>query len=103
MTKRTYYEWVIETVEGEDIVDVDFSDSFPFDLAQNSGIDIALRKTSCEWDSEVTKQEVDSGLVEPDKHDWFYAYLENGKLPEFFENNDRIPKRFHNEIEKEQG
>ena len=99
MPKRCDYEWVIETTYADGEVGVDWSEDnsgnpvFPFDLKVNSdlgeiSIDIALRKTLFDV---------------PYLHggdDWFYAYVEDGKLPEFFENGDRIPKRFHNEIKK---
>jgi|TARA_R110000824_G_C14664366_1_gene618227 hypothetical protein len=82
------YEWVIETIdEHGDIQDVDHADSFPSDVTPVEpwvSVDVALRR-------------------EDDDSLWSYAYVENGKLPEFFEHGQRVPKRFHREIEREQG
>jgi len=109
MTKRTYYEWCIATFEtNRDEADIDHSDVFPsYHLVQaklgNYQVEIELKKDVCYWDLDVTKQEVDSGLVEPDIQHECFAQFENGKLEEFFDDGKPVPKRFHNEIEKEQG
>tara|TARA_E500000318_G_C3474319_1_gene177787 strand:+ start:136 stop:462 length:327 start_codon:yes stop_codon:yes gene_type:complete len=108
MTKRIFYEWVIRTVETDsEEADIDHSDVFPSNasrgLPEKYHVEIELKKDVCYWDSDVTKQEVDSGLVAPDIEHNYYAQFRNGKLEEFFEDGERVPKRFHKEIEKEQG
>jgi hypothetical protein len=126
MPKKCEYEYVIEYCKGTitpdaeakkmlepenvggvlvwgEIESIDWSEDnsgnpvFPFDLTLNSlayldedkaeYVRVALRKT-------IFDAYLHGG------NDWFYAYVKDGKLPEFFENGDRIPKRFHNEIKK---
>lgn len=107
MTKRTYYEWAIHsTYTDEDMADVNHYDVLPSIASlelEKYNVEIELKKDVCYWDSDVTKQEVDSGLVAPDIEHNYYAQFRNGKLEEFFEDGERVPKRFHKEIEKEQG
>ena len=103
MTKRTYYEWAIRTVYTDsEIADVSHFKVFPSSTIaslelEKYDVEIELKKDVCYWDSDVTKQEVDSGLVEPDVQHDYYAQFKNGKLEEFFEEGERVPKRFHKE------
>ena len=104
MTKRTYYEWAIRTVYTDsEIADVSHFKVFPSSTIaslelEKYDVEIELKKDVCYWDSDVTKQEVDSGLVEPDVQHDYYAQFKNGKLEEFFEDGERVPKRFHKEL-----
>jgi hypothetical protein len=92
------YEWVIETLDGEDIQDVDHRDSFP-EAQKAAGALISSGK------------DVRVGLVRDRFNDFDYdledrqwAYLEAGKLPEEFmdaSGNDgsKVPGRFHCQVE----
>lgn len=92
------YEWDVESLEGEDVLDHDHRDTFAEAIAAEK-ISQNFRETTriCLvrdiWD-------YDHGLQE---RTW--AYLEDGKLPEHFEDSggrmsSRVPQRFHQEISK---
>jgi hypothetical protein len=85
------YEWTIEHLDGEDIVDSDFADRLTdflekdfndtsFGLVRNEGNEFA-------------------GLKER-----YWAYVENGVLPEYFSDAAgnkvaiKVPKDFHDEL-----
>lgn len=93
---RTYYEWIVETLDDEegfdvndpDIVDVSGYDTYPearqhADQHNGTNIRIALRRDI------INK---DDGLM-----DRQYAYLSDrvrGTLPEQFEEGDDVPLKF---------
>ncbi len=84
MPNTVEYEWTLETLEGEDIVDSSFSDT-PF---ASAGTDQRLGLVRNEG-NEV------EGLVLR-----LWAYVVDGRLPEYFEDATgeptgyRVPKRF---------
>jgi hypothetical protein len=86
------YEWDIESLDIHgDIIDHDFKSSFPgprdFDA---TGEVVVLVKSYARG---LSGRE-DSFMIE----DRTWAYLEDGKLPEEFEDGTRVPKRFHAEV-----
>ena len=81
---KTYYEWTIETIEDGDLVDVDFSDTL--DFAPEPDQRIGLRKY---------KGDDSSGVTEG-----WYAYPNDGELPTFFDDGERIPARYHAEYKQ---
>jgi hypothetical protein len=96
ITKRSFYEWDAEEVqiEDEDILDHDHGD-IGYVLAKES-TDPAVRIDRClvkdvfeVWDGEI------DGLVHR-----AWAYIEDGKLPEFFDDGSRVPARFHEQLRK---
>ena len=86
----TTYEWTLETLENDEIVDSDFSDKLTFDKNDLSGKDLGLVRNE--------GNEAD-GLT-----DRYWAYVKDGKLPEYFSdgNNEnigiKVPQRFHKEL-----
>jgi len=85
-----YYEWVMETMDGDDIVDVDHADTYAD----------AVRRAS---------NGARIGLVrDHDRHDdgdaeRSWAYITDGRLPEWFTDAGdaptiKVPKRFHREV-----
>lgn len=93
MRTEVIYEWTLETLVDGDIVDSDFSDTLSFftkedlnnkhlGLVRNEGNEI-------------------EGLVSR-----LWAYVEDGKLPEIFTNEQGlptaylVPKRFHSDLKK---
>lgn len=78
--KRVYYEWSLDTYEGEDIIDLDHFDRL-VDIpepAANQGITL----------HRIVGDEV-HGLVERE-----YASVEHGELPDFFSGGSQVPERF---------
>ncbi len=79
---QTYYEWDKERIdEHGDIIDHDFADALK-DLKNREGILV---------------------LVRDDPHGRSWAYVEDGKLPEYFvdafgNQTAKVPQRFHKEL-----
>lgn len=93
MNTKVSYEWSVETLceDMEDIIDSWFSDVFPVEpLEQNQRICL-VRNEGNEM----------KGIT-----DRYWAYLINGKLPEYFEDgqslqtNIKVPVKYHNELNK---
>jgi hypothetical protein len=95
---KVTYEWCIETYdEHEDIVDHHHSDVLNYsvsDLFRADGYKTRLVLIRDEGDEDV-------GVVNR-----YWAYVENGELPEYFTEewgvpiNVKVPQRFHKELEK---
>ena len=94
MPRQTVYEWAVEYMDGEDIVDAVQQDTFAqvkalADKAENTEL-VLVRNV---WDGN-------------DLEDRSWAYIEDGKLPEYFSDpvgNDtsaKVPKRFHAELRR---
>lgn len=82
----TEYEWVIEEMDGEDIVDVRSFDTLHDALKDRGDSDaVALRKARSNQDLDS----VDS---------FSYAYLADGKLPSEFCDGSRVPAKFFEEL-----
>ena len=91
MKNEITYEWILETIEDGDIVDIDFADSLTFDESQLSGNDLGLCR--------VVGNEHE-GVIETT-----WAYVKDGKLPSHFSDARNcplyvVPKKFHNEVAK---
>ncbi len=80
---RTTYEWIAETMDGEDAVDVRGADTLA-DLAPEPHEHVGLCKSIGDEDEGVIHRT--------------WAYLQSGKLPETFEDGSAIPKRFRKEL-----
>ena len=78
------YEWTIETIDDDDIVDVDFSDTLNFAPEPNQRVGLRRYKGNS----------ID-GIIEGE-----YVYPINGKLPIQFEDGLEIPARYHAEYQK---
>lgn len=98
--RKTVYEWDIETFtqdEFEDIEDHNFSDECP-GIPDEPNLRLVLVQDIFEWPSNDPNRKCDPDLVSR-----LWAYVENGKLPEFFEDcgrntSVRVPKKFHDEL-----
>ncbi len=92
MSQKVNYEWTLEAIdEFDDISDSEFSEKLSaFADAELNGKDIGLVR------NEGTEAD---GLT-----DRYWAYIKDGKLPEFFsddqgrEVNIKVPQRFHEEL-----
>lgn len=90
MQTKVAYEWTLETIEDGDIVDSDFSDNLTFSKEDLQGKDLGLVRNE--------GNEID-GVT-----DRFWAYVKDGKLPEYFSDSlcheigIKVPQRFHNEL-----
>ena len=89
------YEWTVELLEGEDIVDSYFAECYERALtfAVNASSDCVVRIG-------VVRDRYDSG---EDLVCRSWAYLEDGKLPERFEDAYgreivKVPARFHKAV-----
>lgn len=90
LVRRVYYEWDLETIdEYGDVSDHNHSDKFP-GLPTDPNIQLVLVK-----DQGVGYSD-DPGHFEQDDRSW--AYVKDGMLPDVFQNGDRVPKRFHAEL-----
>lgn len=85
------YEWTLEEINGSgDIIDIDFSDTLTFDKNLLTGNDLGLVRNDGNENAGVT--------------DRFWAYVKNGKLPEFFKtamgepSGYKVPQKFHKEL-----
>lgn len=87
------YEWSVEVEdENGDIVESEFATTLN-SLLEYEGNIVLVRRVGSEEDGEV---------------DRLWAYVEDGKLPEYFSDGSnvkievRVPKRFHKEYEHRQ-
>lgn len=78
---KVYYEWTIEIIDDDEIVDVDFSDTLNFNLDTNQRIGLR-RYTGNNW----------QGVCDIE-----YIYADDNNLPRFFESGKKIPYRYHQE------
>ena len=89
MRNEVHYEWCWEySDEHGDIEDLNHGDT--------------LKDLGAAWEDNLYKAELTlirnvgndiEGLL-----DRTYAYPQNGKLPEFFEDGEKVPKRFQKEL-----
>jgi len=89
------YEWTVELLEGEDIVDLYFGDTLKEVLRQAGDTPVG-----CTKHIGVVRDRYDSG---EDLVCRSWAYMEDGKLPERFEDAmcvevAKVPARFHKEV-----
>lgn len=86
------YEWTLEVITEGDIVDNDFSDALSFNKDDLVGNDLGLVRNE---GNEVAGIE--------DRH---WAYVKDGKLPEYFTNAEgqsvsiKVPIKYHNELKR---
>lgn len=84
----TVYEWLVEEMDGEDISDVNYFDSYAEARAAAGDLDkVALHKAVNNRHGDPEDLAVSA-----------YAYVEAGKLPDTFDNGDQVPKRFAKEV-----
>ena len=81
---KVYYEWTIETINDDEIVNVDFSDTLNFLLDTNQRI--GLRRYT-------GRESVGVSDIE-------YIYPEANNLPKLFEDGKKVPYRYHQEYAK---
>ena len=93
-TRRVSYEWDLEEVdEYGDIVDHHWCDKCP-GLPTEPNLELVLIR------------DVHRGLagddfnMSADLEHRSWAYVRDGKLPEFFDDGEKVPKRFHAELAK---
>lgn len=92
MQTKVTYDWTLETLDGEDIIDNDFSDKLTFDKYDLAGKDLGLVRNEGNEADGIT--------------DRFWAYVKDGKLPEYFSDSMgtlisiKVPQRFHKELNK---
>jgi len=92
MRNTIYYEWTLEELdENRDIVNADFADNLlAFNGHDLSNTDVGLVRGEGNENEGIT--------------DRLWAYIKDGKLPEFFNDaygnstSHRVPKRFHKEV-----
>lgn len=90
MQDKVTYEWSIEIMDGEDIVDSNFAEKLK-DLDLSEGELVLVRRTGNEIDGET---------------DRLWAYVKDGKLPDTFSDSMGtpiaydVPKRFVKELER---
>ena len=92
LVRRVYYEWDLETTdEYRDIVDHFHSDKCP-GLPTDPNVKLVLVK------DQGVGYSNDPDHFEQDDRSW--AYVKDEMLPVEFENGDRVPKRFHEELRR---
>lgn len=89
----TTYEWTIETLDGDDVIDNDFSDTFPGPATDGQRVGL-VQSTGNATDMLTDRQ-------------WAYL-LPDGTLPQHFDNGRgdgvaseqgaKVPARFHREV-----
>jgi len=90
MQDKVTYEWSVEIMDGEDIVDSNFADKLK-DLDRSEGELVLVRRTGNEVDGETER---------------LWAYVKDGKLPATFSDAMGtpiaydVPKRFVKELEQ---
>lgn len=90
MRNEIKYEWTLEILEDGDIVDSDFSEVLNFNKSELPDNDLGLIR--------YEGNEIDG------QTDSVWAYVKNGKLPEYFSNamgektSYKVPARFHKEL-----
>jgi len=94
LVKRVNYEWDLEQFdpESEDIIDHHHFDECP-GLPTEKGLRLVLVRDVYEGLS-------DEFNCSADLIDRSWAYVERGKLPEFTDNGERVPQKFHKELSK---
>ena len=107
MKTKTMYEWGRELLEnyqahetplneaGQDIIETLFDDK----LKDIPSHDFAMDFYNCDDTALVLIRDTFNAIDE-DLVDRQWAYVQDGKLPEFFDGGSRVPKRFHAEINK---
>lgn len=93
MPNKVVYEWDIETIdENEDIMDHNHADKLDRHdkLKENERL-VLVRDEFSSYDEDLESRT--------------WAYVENGKLPEYFKDSaniqtTKVPVRFHKELEK---
>lgn len=102
-SRKTFYEWDIETLDANgDIDDHNFSDTCP-GIPKEPMHRLVLVRDVYEWPENDQKRKCDPDLI---CRSW--AYVVSGKLPEYFEaargaKTVVVPKRFHAELAKAEG
>lgn len=95
MKSEIRYEWTVEFIdEHGDIVDSEFWDTYEQAMSH------AIPDAGCTVDIGVVR---DRSTDEEGQVCRSWAYLEDGKLPEYFENAygrqiAKVPAKFHNEV-----
>ena len=102
--KKTFYEWKLELIDKyDDIVDNDFADNLDgfmwrqFIEGPQAG-PVKEGDNIVRYDLCLTRRYYDE--EDPEADDTSFAYIKNGKLPEFFDGGNKVPTRCHREIEK---
>ena len=91
---QTSYEWVVESMVGEDVDGLEHFDNFP----------AALAVFNQPLDAEDTRRGL--ALLKHLGNDWEgrvhtgYAYVIDGVLPETFDDGTDVPLRFGNEVRR---
>lgn len=86
------YEWTLEEMKDGEIVDSDFSDILKFDKSYLAGNDLGLVLSIGNEREGIT--------------DRYWAYVKDGKLPEYFTDSMgetvgyKVPIKFHKELNK---
>ena len=84
MRSKVSYEWTLETMEGEDVAELDFADS----LSEYSTVNPSQRHVLVrDWGNE------NQGL-----QDRQWAYVEGWRLPDEFDGGAKVPQRFQSEL-----
>lgn len=91
MKTKVEYEWTLEELDGENIVDSNFASSLSFFCKDSlEGKDLGLVRNEGNEDKGVT--------------DRYWAYVKDGKLPEFFTNANgddtgiAVPQKYHKQL-----
>jgi len=90
MRNGVSYEWDIETLEGEDVVDHHHSDKLDF-------LNLPRAVPNEHGGHEVLVLVRDVGNWEDGLISRTWAYVQSGTLPETFDDGTKVPKRFHAE------
>jgi hypothetical protein len=91
----TSYEWIVETLEGEDIVDVIHCNSY------GHAVDVA-RLIAAKGTAVAIGLVRDQGNETEGLQNRQWAYLDkDGRLPEWFDGRNAVPKKYHREVERE--
>ena len=78
------YEWVVETIEDDEIADVDHYDSYPGPIA---GADVGLVRDKI-------------SAHDDDVEDRQWAYVVDGVLPDTFDGGAKVPAKYKAEVQK---
>lgn len=92
MSRTTTYEWVVESIdEHGDVQDLDFWDTYAEARRAAAGpgpgiarVEVGLVRSVWRDDGELLRRG--------------YAYLDEGELPEAFDDGARVPQRFRKEV-----
>lgn len=86
------YEWTLEEIQDGEIMDSDFADTLPLTWLTEPNTDLGLVRNE--------------GSESEGVNDRLWAYVKDGKLPEYFSNamgevvGYKVPQKFHNELNK---